>query len=89
MIKWDATREEKEMFEAEHFKGYGSQQIFDESKLEVPMIPSLDFHNYQAFINHWIGWMSFRNNWATNNQENNMKYLLLTQNHRRTTFTAA
>lgn len=55
-------------------RSYGTQQIFDESKLEVPMIPSLDFHNYQAFINHWIGWMSFRNSWVTNNLENNMKY---------------
>jgi len=34
--------------------------MLDDQKSDVPMIPNMNFENYQYFVNHWTNWLNFR-----------------------------
>lgn len=48
----------------------------DGCKSEVPLMPSLEFENYQYFVNYWASWLEFRNSYITHNKEEKIKYSL-------------
>lgn len=37
-------------------------------------MPSLNFENYQHFMNYWISWIQFRNSYIDHNLAANLKY---------------
>jgi hypothetical protein len=42
----------------------------DENKLDVPLLPTLNYENYQHFVNYWMGWLQFRNSYVDHNYAN-------------------
>lgn len=54
-------------------EGFENQQILDGCTSEVPLMPSLEFENYQYFINYWTSWLEFRNSYIQHNREEKIK----------------
>lgn len=73
MSQDSASKEEQNAWFEKFREGWEHQQMVEDYKLDVPLIPSLNFENYQHFINHWEGWLNFRNSYTEHNLENNMK----------------
>lgn len=49
------------------------QELTEEFKSDVPLIPNTNFESYQHFINHWINWLNFRNSYSLFNFKVNME----------------
>jgi len=52
---------------------WAEQQLIDDHKTEVPMIPHTNFENYQHFMNHWMSWINFRNYYIGHNVASHMQ----------------
>jgi hypothetical protein len=55
-------------------EAYETETILDDYKVEVPVIPTTTFFNYQHFVRHWMGWSYFRNSYTKYNLAKTLKY---------------
>ena len=61
------SKEEQNAWFQEFDQGYEYQQMTGGEHLDVPMLPSVKYENYQHYINHIQDWLNFRNSYVKHN----------------------
>lgn len=69
------SKEEQNAWFEDFRQGWENQQVIQDTKLDVPVMPTLTFQNYQHFVQYWMGWLSFRNSYTQHNYKNLNKEL--------------
>ncbi len=77
VIDKSSSKEEITAFNNVFQEGRYMHQVIEDTKSDVPLMPTVNFENYQYFIRHWMDWLHFRKSYVEHNQDQNLKYFYL------------